>query len=1044
MKNIKFTAFLAIFLLSAFVSTVWAWKGSGTEADPYKITNASDLSQLATEVNELGNDFENTYFEVTKDISYNIADTVDGCNYTAIGRRSDPFNGKFNGKGHTISGIRINKPHGGNQGLFGALGEGAVVENVKLADAEITARDYAGGIVGYNDRGTVSGCTVENSVKISGNGYIGGIAGSNFMGTVSGCISSVTLVSEGENSGYYSGFFGGIVGWGSGTVSDNFAKNVTISVSSSAKYCGAVAGYVVSSNLSNNFYTACTVYGQENTTNVGIGDDQSPYDVTDGNGAVAVGAVTLDDGIAIANPENPVYTDNGQNYYAAGSEITLSSSLLDGKTSSYTANGVRIPSTFPMLAENIKVSVKHDDYWGIEGGADGSEEKPYIISTVDDLNTLASFINAGENYEGKYFNLGADIEFTREKWDAASSSTENNFTPIGTPDNPFKGIFNGKGHTIRGIRIYKPKDCSQGLFGDLYSASVDNVRLADVIITGYGGVGGIAGHNSYGVIRNSTVDSALFKGIRDGVYIFGGIVGVNISGTVSGCMSTATLVSEGENSVAFGGIVGRNRYGTVSGCMSSATLVSEGKNSGNFGGIAGENYGESDDYRGTLNDNAVIGATVPAVNYAGAVVGYGSNDYVSLQNNYYATCTVAGVENATNVGVGGRDENYNPITNDVTDDNGAISVSVTAPTAIENLVYDGSSHNLVTAGETNYGTMYYSLDGKAYSAEIPAVSGANAYTVYYKVMKEEKWTVFDAQTPEVSIAQVPLTVTAKNKSIVYGDDPANDGVEYSGFIGDETASVLGGKLTYSYDYKKLDNVGKYTITPGGLTSGNYKITFVPGTLNVGIADVSVTAPEAKKLVYSGKAQELVTAGETNFGTLLYSLDGKDYSEKIPAASDVNAYTVYYKVASSDNWNGVDAKTVETSIAKADVSVTAPEAKTLVYSGKGQELVSAGSTNFGTLLYSLDGKDYSEKIPAASDVNAYTVYYKVASSDNWNGVDAKTVEVKIAEDKNAPIIVRKDARTGEFKMQRNYDLKGRKVQGKAKAPGAYYGKKALNK
>ena len=95
MKNIKLLTFLAVFLLSAFVSTAWAavvWEGSGTEADPYKITSASDLSQLATEVNT-GNDFENTYFEVTKDISYNIADTVDGCNYTAIGI-SEQFKGK--------------------------------------------------------------------------------------------------------------------------------------------------------------------------------------------------------------------------------------------------------------------------------------------------------------------------------------------------------------------------------------------------------------------------------------------------------------------------------------------------------------------------------------------------------------------------------------------------------------------------------------------------------------------------------------------------------------------------------------------------------------------------------------------------------------------------------------------------------------------------------------------------------------------------------------------------------------------------------------
>jgi hypothetical protein len=846
-----------------------------------------------------------------------------------------------------------------------------------------------------------------------------------------------------------------------------------------------------------------------------------------------------------------------------------------------------------MLAENIKVSVNHDDYWGIEGGADGSENKPYIISTVDDLKTLASFINAGENYEGKYFNLGADIEFPHETtWDAVSTRAENNFTAIGTNDNPFKGIFNGKGHTIRGIRIYKPDELRQGLFGYLgEGAVVDSTKLADVIITGSANVGGIAGLNDYGKIRNCTVDSALIKGIRGSAYHFGGIVGFNVDGTVSGCTSSATLVSEGKKSLDFGGIVGNNN-GTISGCMSSATLVSTNNDGYSYGGIAGCNYGN-------LNDNAVIGATIPAVENSGAVVGY---DDGSLLNNYYATCTVAG-ENATNVGVGGKN-----FPSDVTNGNGAVSVSVTAPTAVENLVYDGSSHNLVTGGETNYGTMYYSLDGKAYSAEIPAASGANAYTVYYKVMKEEKWTVFDAQTLEVSIAQVPLTVTAKDKSIIYGDDPANDGVEYSGFIGDETASVLGGKLTYSYDYKKLDNVGKYTITPGGLTAdnydikfvagtlnvgkadvsvtapvaneklvysgsaqelvaagstnfgtllysldnkdysaeipaaadasaytlyykvagsdnwnafdakkvevsiaqapltitakdkgiiygdepandgveysgfigdetasvlggkltysydykkldkagkyaitpsgltaSNYEITFIPGTLNVGKADVSVVAPVAnEKLVYSGKAQELVSAGSTDYGTLLYSLDGKDYSAEIPAAADASAYTVYYKVASSDNWNGVDAETVEVSIAKADVSVKAPVAKEkLVYSGKAQELVSAGSTDYGTMLYSLDGKKFSEKIPTATDAKTYTVYYKVAEGDNWNGFDAKKVEVKIAE-KYTSAIRRVDARTDKYKMQRNYDLKGRKVQGKAKAPGAYYGKKVLNK
>ncbi|WP_405338996.1 MBG domain-containing protein [Fibrobacter sp.] len=1242
MKNIKLTAILTILLLSAFVSTAWAqedqcpaldsldsysksdtfYEGCGSEISPYLIDSPAGLDTLSKRVNSGASSYEGVYFQLAADIEYSYTSTTEN-NYTAIGTEDNPFKGVFNGNGHSIRGIRINKPDDEHQGLFGKLGGEAAVENVRLANVEITGGSNTGGIAGEN-AGVVSGCTVDSIVIKSTMDYavhLGGIAGYN-AGSVSGCISSATITA-----GNYGDYFGGIVGYNEGSVS---GCTSSATIAGRADDCGGVVGYngkngSISENLaigatipqatfsgvigtgggswSNNYYMACTYNGVENSTNVGTNNG----DITYNNSAVSIHTVTLEDGISIASPEKPAYIDKDQNkYYAAGSEITLSSTQPGENGFSFTANGVRIPSKFKMIAENIKVSVIYGDYWGIEGGADGSEGKPYIISTVDDLKTLAMFINVGENYDGKYFNLGADIEFTREKWDAASSSTENNFSAIGTEDNPFKGIFNGKGHTIRGIRIYKPGLHNHGLFGALgEGAVVDSTKLADVIITGYANVGGIAGYNSHGEIRNCTVDSVLLKGVMGNL---GGIVGYNVYGTVSGCTSSATLVSTDKDNHCYGGIVGNNYYGTISGCMSSATLVCEDKECTDYGGIAGYNHGN-------LNDNAVIGATIPAVKYSGAVVGQNYNG--SLLNNYYATCTVAGVENATDVGVGNVGFEASP--HDVTDGNGAISVSVTAPTAVENLVYDGSSHNLVTGGETNYGTMYYSLDGKAYSAEIPAVSGANAYTVYYKVMKEEKWTVFDVQTLEVSIAKASLTVTVNADTITYGDqtpiefdytieglidgDQLNDVTTSCGddaiseflavgkydisvsvkassnpnynvtevgnkltvqkklitvtgvtaknrdYNGEKNVDLDGSKMTMEGYVENSDvsvdlsdatgtmedaNVGKdkaVTVTGiklSGADAGNYVVKY-PQSLIVTItqATPTVTAPAPiANLVYTGSAQPLVTAGETDFGTLLYSLDDKDYSAEIPATSDASTYTVYYKVAEGDNWNGIDAKKVEVSIAqvpltvtakdksivygddpandgveysgfigdetasvlggkltysydykkldnvgkytitpsgltasnyeitfvpgtlkvgKADVSVTAPVAKeNLVYSGKSQELVSAGSTDYGTLLYSLDGKDYSDKIPVATDAKTYTVYYKVAGSDNWNAFDAKKVEVKIAESKHSTAIGRVDARTGEFKMLRNYDLKGRNVQGKVKAPGAYYGKKVLNK
>ncbi len=76
------------------------------------------------------------------------------------------------------------------------------------------------------------------------------------------------------------------------------------------------------------------------------------------------------------------------------------------------------------------------------------------------------------------------------------------------------------------------------------------------------------------------------------------------------------------------------------------------------------------------------------------------------------------------------------------------------------------------------------------------------------------------------------------------------------------------------------------------------------------------------------------------------------------------------------------------------AVTAPTANTLSYNSNEQELVTAGSTDFGTLLYSIDGKNYSADIPKKTDAGTYTVYYKVDEDDYYFA--PQTVEVTIAD------------------------------------------------
>ena len=67
------------------------------------------------------------------------------------------------------------------------------------------------------------------------------------------------------------------------------------------------------------------------------------------------------------------------------------------------------------------------------------------------------------------------------------------------------------------------------------------------------------------------------------------------------------------------------------------------------------------------------------------------------------------------------------------------------------------------------------------------------------------------------IEKAPLTVTANDNTITYGDAPAGGGFTCSGFVNGETEAALGGTIAYTFSYKQYGDAGdKYTITPSGL------------------------------------------------------------------------------------------------------------------------------------------------------------------------------------------------------------------------------------
>ncbi|TWB59379.1 filamentous hemagglutinin family protein [Nitrospirillum viridazoti] len=120
-----------------------------------------------------------------------------------------------------------------------------------------------------------------------------------------------------------------------------------------------------------------------------------------------------------------------------------------------------------------------------------------------------------------------------------------------------------------------------------------------------------------------------------------------------------------------------------------------------------------------------------------------------------------------------------------------------------------------------------------------AGSGANVggYTITASGATTTDGSAISYVAGTLTVNKAALTVTANNATVTYGQTPTL-GASYSGFVNGETASVLGGTLTVS---GAGTSAGSYTLTPGGLTSANYDISYVAGTLTVNKAALTVTA-----------------------------------------------------------------------------------------------------------------------------------------------------------------------------------------------------------
>mgnify|MGYP002509460850 FL=1 len=143
-------------------------------------------------------------------------------------------------------------------------------------------------------------------------------------------------------------------------------------------------------------------------------------------------------------------------------------------------------------------------------------------------------------------------------------------------------------------------------------------------------------------------------------------------------------------------------------------------------------------------------------------------------------------------------------------------------------------------------------------------------------------------------------------------------------------------------------------------------------------------------IYDGKSHGITVDCKTEGATILYSIDGKNYSRKKPEYTDVGTYVTYYKVEKDGYTTATGSAVVK--IKEAEIEFDADDC-IVFYDGKNHSIDLSVVTDDCEILYSEDGINYSSKKPEYKEPGTYTVYYKITRDNYATVTGSSTVTIK---------------------------------------------------
>ena len=188
----------------------------------------------------------------------------------------------------------------------------------------------------------------------------------------------------------------------------------------------------------------------------------------------------------------------------------------------------------------------------------GTESDPYLISSSSDWSSLASKVNSGTNYSGKYFRLTSDITISGST-QAYMVGTMSGETSSG---NAFSGNFNGDGHTITISYSTSSGFYYTAPFRYISGATIKNVKVAGTMNV-YKFMGSLVGYCLGTNNIENCVSEVAITGTISGDATMGGLISHVHGGTtnIRGCVFKGKLLGSSSNSV--GGFIGWTDHGSA-------------------------------------------------------------------------------------------------------------------------------------------------------------------------------------------------------------------------------------------------------------------------------------------------------------------------------------------------------------------------------------------------------------------------------------------------------------------------------------------------